>query len=69
MEAIIVKEELVDEVNEGTVCDIVLDRTPFYAESGGQVSDIGTIFSDTMEAEVEDVSSAPHGQHVHTVKY
>ncbi len=68
VEAIIVKEELVDEVNEGTVCDIVLDRTPFYAESGGQVSDIGMIFSDTMEAEVEDVSRAPNGQHVHTVR-
>jgi len=58
-----------DVVGAGEVCQVILDRTPFYAESGGQVSDHGVLRSgDGLEASVEDVSKAPHGQHVHTVR-
>ena len=42
---------------------IILDQTPFYAESGGQVADLGTIGG----ALVKDVVKAPNGQHLHTV--
>jgi alanyl-tRNA synthetase len=66
--ALIVDNQLVDEVPAGTVAQVILDRTPFYAESGGQVSDYGMLAGDHAAAEVSEVSKAPHGQHVHTVK-
>jgi alanyl-tRNA synthetase len=47
---------------------IVLDRSPFYAESGGQVGDTGVIRSDTGEAEVLDTRYALPGLHRHVVR-
>ena len=47
---------------------IVLERTPFYAESGGQVSDTGMIIGDKFKARVLDVIKGPNGQHIHKVK-
>jgi len=44
---------------------VLLDRTPFYAESGGQIGDRGMIAGDGFELTVEDVTKAPHGQPVH----
>jgi len=43
---------------------IVLEETPFYAESGGQVADTGYIFNSDMKAKVTDVLKAPNGQHL-----
>jgi alanyl-tRNA synthetase len=65
--AIIHEDHFVDELVEGHRCQVILDRTPFYAESGGQVSDHGFLSNDKLEAVVEDVGKAPHGQHVHKV--
>jgi alanyl-tRNA synthetase len=48
----------------GTPVEIVLDRTPFYAESGGQVGDIGVIEGPGFRAEVQDTVLAD-GEHVH----
>ena len=51
-------------VDEG---DVILEETCFYAESGGQVADKGTLSSDTISCEVVDVKKAPHGQPLHHV--
>ncbi|TCS94895.1 alanine--tRNA ligase [Hazenella coriacea] len=65
--AIIVDEQLVDILGEGNKGFIVLEETPFYAESGGQVADKGFISSDSVMLKVEDVKKGPHGEHIHTV--
>ena len=44
---------------------IVLEKTPFYATSGGQVSDTGVIYNDRFSATVTDVSKLPNGQFLH----
>ncbi|MDE0236795.1 MAG: alanine--tRNA ligase, partial [bacterium] len=46
---------------------IVLDRTPFYAEAGGQVGDTGTITSPTGRAEVSDTTYVVPDLHLHHV--
>ena len=47
---------------------VILAKTPFYAESGGQKADIGLIKNDSFEAEVINVQKAPKGQHLHHIK-
>lgn len=44
-----------DYVSEGDICRIALDKTPFYAESGGQSYDTGVIYNDDFTAEVMEV--------------
>ncbi|HBG50135.1 MAG TPA: alanine--tRNA ligase [Cyanobacteria bacterium UBA9971] len=49
----LIKDGIVsDSLEEGDVAEIILDKTPFYAESGGQVGDTGLIKSENFEAEV-----------------
>ena len=55
--AIIADDTLVDEVNEGE-CTIILDKTPFYGEGGGQVGDTGAIFGPDKSATVIDTKKA-----------
>ena len=52
---------------DGTA-EIVLDRTPFYAESGGQVGDTGTITTETGRATVTDTQIALPGLIVHRAR-
>jgi alanyl-tRNA synthetase len=47
---------------------VFLDRSPFYAEAGGQVGDTGTISTDTGRADVLDTTYALPGLHRHTVR-
>ncbi|WP_024288226.1 alanine--tRNA ligase [Cellulomonas sp. KRMCY2] len=53
---------------EGDTVEVVLDRTPFYAESGGQDSDAGVITADGARLEVLDVQRPIKGLVVHTVR-
>src|SRR5580700_3461152 len=49
----------------GTELDVILDRTPFYAEGGGQLADAGTITVDGGQVEVYDVQTPLTGLIVH----
>ncbi|MGE4571893.1 MAG: alanine--tRNA ligase [Candidatus Izemoplasmatales bacterium] len=47
---------------------IVLDKTPFYATSGGQLADKGIIYNDDITLHVIDVNKLPNGQFIHMIK-
>ena len=47
--------------------DVILDVTPFYSESGGQVSDEGTLEGKDFSAKVLAMGKAPRGAHLHHV--
>jgi alanyl-tRNA synthetase len=49
----------------GSTVEVVLDRTPFYAEGGGQQSDTGTLVGDGFAIEVADVQAPVEGLSVH----
>ncbi|MGH2692753.1 MAG: alanine--tRNA ligase [Actinomycetota bacterium] len=53
---------------EGDEVEIVIDRTPFYAEGGGQVGDTGAIRTESGEARVEDTVSGPGDVTVHIAR-
>lgn len=58
-----VKTKVIKAFDEG----VVTKETPFYAESGGQVSDSGVILKDDKVYTVEDVIKLPNGQFLHVI--
>ncbi len=58
--------KFVDELTDNGY--IILDKTCFYATSGGQVSDRGAMKNDKFKAKVLSVEKAPNGQHLHKVE-
>ncbi|MCY8972026.1 alanine--tRNA ligase [Bacillus atrophaeus] len=57
--------ELIEEAHEGETIQILLNETPFYAESGGQIGDKGYLRSAQAVVRITDVQKAPNGQNVH----
>jgi alanyl-tRNA synthetase len=65
---VIVKGKPSQEIVEGAEGEVLLDRTPFYAESGGQVGDTGELKAGGMRAVVLDTKRPLEGFFIHKVK-
>jgi alanyl-tRNA synthetase len=66
IEALVVDGENVKEASGGTDLQVVVNQTPFYAESGGQVGDAGVMFTpDGVEVTVGDTLKKLGNMHVH----
>lgn len=63
--AIVKGSERVPKAFAGDSVVVITDRTPFYAESGGQTGDKGMIKADGLLIEVSDVKKLPNGKIVH----
>lgn len=63
--AIVAEGEACASAREGNEAIIVLDKTPFYAEMGGQVADHGTLTNGNMRFEVTDVQKNKGGKFLH----
>ena len=71
VKGLLISQQLVDELPAGTEAELVLDQTPFYAETGGQVGDRGTFYnahSGEPVAVVEDTRPAVPGLTVHKIR-
>jgi alanyl-tRNA synthetase len=66
--ALLADGQPVRSVAAGGKAELVLDRTPFYAESGGQVADTGVLLGDGVELKVLDVQKIVPGLYVHRVE-
>lgn len=65
---IIADGQLVTSARPGQTVELVVDQTPFYAESGGQDSDAGLFVADGVTLDVVDVQKPVQGLHVHKVQ-
>ncbi len=65
VKAVFVDGESVDAITEGTRAVVVLNKTPFYAESGGQAGDTGVLKTTNGEFQVVDTRKEG-GNHLHT---
>ncbi len=63
---LVAEDREVPEAVAGSEAAVVTERTPFYAESGGQVGDIGRIIGPDGEMEVTDTRKDPTGLIIHT---
>ena len=63
--ALVTEGEICGEVNEGMDAVVVLDRTPMYAEMGGQVADQGVMTADGVVFKVNNVLKNKGGKYMH----
>jgi len=63
--AILAEGEQCDLLSEGESALVILDRTPFYAESGGQVGDTGTLEANGTQFRVNDTRKLAGAYHAH----
>ena len=65
---IVLNDELSESAQQDDEVTIVLDTTPFYAESGGQTGDTGVIYNDNFKFEVYDCKKTSDGKFLHIGK-
>jgi alanyl-tRNA synthetase len=69
VQALVVDGEPVEAADDGTDVSVVLNQTPFYGESGGQMGDIGTIVADGgVSVSIADAQKRAGDVHVHLGK-
>ncbi|MET3612462.1 alanyl-tRNA synthetase [Rhizobium aquaticum] len=65
IQAIVKDGKSVDSASEGETVQIVVNQTPFYGESGGQMGDAGVIVAGVAKVEISDVQKKGEGLFVH----
>jgi alanyl-tRNA synthetase len=66
--AIIVGDEQREVLSTGEIGEVILDRTPFYSEAGGQIGDTGVFEGENVLAAIEDTYSVVTGYHLHKTR-
>jgi alanyl-tRNA synthetase len=66
--AIIVGDEERQSLSPGETGEVILDKTPFYSEAGGQIGDIGVFEGENVLAEIQDTYSVVNGFHLHKTR-
>ena len=66
--AIVVNKNLRESIKKGDKAIVILDKTPFYGQSGGQVGDVGTLKNDKVSLRVIDTKKTKTGLVLHEVE-
>ncbi|MCA1031856.1 alanine--tRNA ligase [Bacillus timonensis] len=68
IEVLIKNGMIVESAGVGDEIQFILNETPFYAESGGQIADRGLLENNECTIRIRDVQKAPNGQNLHHAK-